>query len=231
MDRVVTFVNQLRQAVNASGARKNPLVSKGKNLAAQKFPLLVVLYYYFIFTEQWNNNSYHCHYSFCCFFCHHYCGNLLFEEKKTESIYWYGMNWTCDQNKHTNISGFCWSCFSCWDKDEWNEKCHRHDQKMWKLLWNRNVLLCWWNQCWAIHWSIFFFLCYSTSTIEQVNNTMKFEFELKNKSEESFEIELFFEETVDPHNIAFSPEKCISFSFLYILFIVIPFSLLEWWRK
>eukprot|EP01107_Rhizomastix_libera_P012723 TRINITY_DN327_c0_g1_i2.p1 TRINITY_DN327_c0_g1~~TRINITY_DN327_c0_g1_i2.p1 ORF type:complete len:1088 (-),score=310.84 TRINITY_DN327_c0_g1_i2:63-3032(-) len=41
----------------------------------------------------------------------------------------------------------------------------------------------------------------------EVNSTMKFEFELKNKGEESFEIELFFEETVDPHIIAFSPEK------------------------
>jgi len=46
---------------------------------------------------------------------------------------------------------------------------------------------------------------------------MKFDFELKNKSEDSFEIELFFEETVDPHIIAFSPEKCISFTFLFIV--------------
>ena len=50
---------------------------------------------------------------------------------------------------------------------------------------------------------------------------MKFEFELKNKSEDDFEVELFFEETVDPHIIAFSPEKCISLYFLFLIILLV----------
>ena len=56
---------------------------------------------------------------------------------------------------------------------------------------------------------------------------MMFEFELKNTSEESFEIELFFEETVDPHIISFSPEKCISLSFLFLNILLVSLNVGE----
>ena len=43
MGKVVTFVSLHHQILNVNGVRKNPLVSKGNNLASQKFLLLVNL--------------------------------------------------------------------------------------------------------------------------------------------------------------------------------------------
>jgi len=53
----------------------------------------------------------------------------------------------------------------------------------------------------------------------QVNTIEKVKFDLTNITEQSLEIELFFDETVDPHIVAFSNEKCCLSFCLYSHFL------------